>query len=286
MMKFVKRSLAAALLAGTAGYAAAADMPEPPVVEAPPAVEYQSEPSFGGWYIRGDADYHWNDFRGAKYYTYNYDPDTETIYGSHDGRLNGDLDESWSVGAGVGYKITDHLRTDLTVDYFGDADFEGKTRGFCGGEPCESRDRTTLSTWLLLANAYADLGTYHGFTPYIGAGIGGAHVKWDNLRNTIGEETWEHDGGKEWRFAYAFMAGTSYCLSRNLDLDIGYRYSRVEGGRMFDFAFGAGPGDDDGFNVHEVRGGLRYNFGGRSGDGCGAPEPVAYEPAPVEPVYK
>ena len=36
-------------------------------------------------------------------------------------------------------------------------------------------------------------------------------------------------------------------------------------------------------NVHEVRAGLRYNFGGNDGDGCG--EQVAYEPGPA-PVYK
>jgi len=27
---------------------------------------------------------------------------------------------------------------------------------------------------LLLANAYVDIGTWHGVTPYVGAGIGGA----------------------------------------------------------------------------------------------------------------
>jgi hypothetical protein len=54
---------------------------------------------------------------------------------------------------------------------------------------------------------------------------------------------------------------------------------------MFDFAAdgagGAGPGYDDGFDSHEVRGGLRYQFGKSD---CAEPEQVAYEPLP-EPVY-
>ena len=52
---------------------------------------------------------------------------------------------------------------------------------------------------------------------------------------------------------------------------------------MFAFAPVAGPGRDQGFDIHEGRAGLRYQFGGASG--CYEPEP--YVPAPVEPpVYK
>ena len=39
-----------------------------------------------------------------------------------------------------------------------------------------------------------------------------------------------------WRFAWALMAGTSYCLTDNLKLDVGYRYSHINGGRMFELA--------------------------------------------------
>ena len=83
--------------------------------------------------------------------------------------------------------------------------------------------------------------------------------------------------------AWALMAGASYCLTDNILLDAGYRFTRVNGGRMFEYAPVAGPGFDEGIDVHEVRGGLRYQFGGSSR--C-APPP-AYEPIPVEPpVYK
>jgi len=134
--------------------------------------------------------------------------------------------------------------------------------------------------FLLLANAYVDLGTYNGFTPYVGAGIGGAYVKWDELTNTTRDGSFKHEGGGDWRFAYAAMAGVSYCLTENALLDVGYRFSHINGGKMFGYAVGAGPGYDDGFNTHEVRGGLRWQFGGSS---CA--DPVVYQPEPVA-VYK
>lgn len=277
MMKFAMRAAIAALAAGVSMSAYAADVQEPYVEPAPAAPVVYDEPDVGGWYIRGDVDYHWSNLDDPEYITYGVPGGVGTFATS-------DLKGAMSLGAGIGYQVNDYFRTDLTGDYWFDADFNGSTVGTCGGFPCSSIDSSSYSAFLLLANAYVDLGTYAGFTPYIGAGIGGAHVQWDNLKNTIGGVTTEHEGSSNWRFAYAAMAGASYCLTNKLKLDAGYRFSRIEGGRMFEYAPEAGPGFDDGFNTHEVRAGLRYQFGGRSN--CEAPEPVAYEPAPVEPVYK
>ena len=277
MFKLFRPVVAAALFAFAGAPAFAADYVEPAPLPEP-------LPAYGGWYIRGDLDYHWSDFRGADYATYGVTCCGEPLpgTGSFD---SGELDGAFSLGAGVGYQINDYLRTDLTADYWFDADFDGSTTGVCGAVVCSSTDTSTMSAWLLLANAYADLGTYYGFTPYVGAGIGGAHVKWDDLHNTIGTVTTVHDGSENWRFAWAVMAGTSYCLTDNVKLDVGYRFSHINGGRMFGLApngpGGAGPGFDDGFNTHEVRGGLRYDFGY---NGC-APAPVPYEP-PAPAVYK
>ena len=143
-----------------------------------------------------------------------------------------------------------------------------------------------MKAWLLLANAYVDLGTWGRFTPYVGAGIGGAHVKWDALANTANGFTTVHAGAKDWRFAYALMAGASYCINDRMEADVGYRFSHIDSGRMFEYAAGtAGPGYDDGINTHEVRAGLRYKFGGK-GQPCGG-QVVAYQPPEyIPPVYK
>lgn len=278
-------SIAVKLLAGAAVFAAgvfpgvAADIyePPPPIVEAPQPA-YEPEPvDMGGWYIRGDVDYHWSNYRGGNYITYGPPPGTGTFD-------FGELRGAWSVGAGVGYQVNRYLRTDLTLDYLASSKFNGQTSGFCGGVACTSVDTSAYKALLMLANAYVELGTWHKITPYVGAGIGGAHVSWDDLNNTAGGITTIHAGSSNWRFAWALMAGASYCLTDNLKLDAGYRYTNVAGGRMFEYASGVAPGFDEGFDIHEARLGLRYQFGGQSS--CAEPEYVAYEPPAPAPIYK
>ena len=279
------RLMTGALFLLSASTLHAADLYEPPVVEIPPPVVYE-QVAHGAWYIRGDIDYHWSKFKGSDYITYGCcTPDPGT------GSLDGDLDGAWSFGGGVGYQATRYLRVDTTIDYWAKSDFEGTTIGTCGGTTCTSVDQTSYSAILLMANAYADLGTYYGVTPYVGAGIGGAHLKWDDLRNTVGGGTITHKGAKDWRFAWSLMAGASYCLTSNLQADVGYRFTHIEGGGMFEeftpggVSIGVGPGFDRGIDAHEVKAGLRWTFGGGNPN-CAAPQQVAYEPEPIMPVYK
>ncbi|MCT8997946.1 outer membrane protein [Chelativorans intermedius] len=278
MMPFVA---AAAFAVATSAHAA--DLYEPPAVTPPTVIE--KPVATGGWYLRGDLNYHWSKLRGSEYITYGccgvVDP------GSDDFDTT-DLDGAFSLGAGVGYQMSPYLRADFTADYWFDSDFRGTTSGTCGGVPCTSTDESSYSALLLMANAYVDLGTYQGVTPYVGAGLGGAYVSWDDLTNAIdGGGSTVHRGASNWRFAWSVMAGASYCLTENLQLDAGYRFTQIEGGRMFDYANGVGPGFDHGFNVHEARAGLRYSFGNGNVN-CAVPQVVAYEPPAYEyePVYK
>lgn len=280
-MKRILSGVVAVLLSGTAAYAADVYQPpiEAPVVEQPVEVIQTS-----GWYLRGDVGYAWNKLRGANFY--------QGRSGGSPGNLTdfetADIDDSWVIGGGVGYQFNNYLRTDVTLDYWGSADFNGSTLGGCGTVPgpCVSRDVSSVSAWSLMANAYVDIGTYGAFTPYVGAGIGATHVKWDKLRNTscsvsnpaACDPTTEHDGESKWRFTYALMAGTAIDLTCNLKADVGYRFRQVDDGNMFGNANGGGPGFDEGFYIHEARAGLRYSFG----NVCEVP----YEPPPEPIVYK
>ncbi|PRD43969.1 porin family protein [Phyllobacterium phragmitis] len=274
----------AALLAvaGASQSAFAADFMEP-MPEAPYVPEVVVPPSIGGWYLRGDVGYSWAKFRDASYATFGCD---ECGSGIGENQLDGDLKGSFLIGGGIGYQVTDYFRTDLTADYLTRSKFSGSTVGTCtsGGAEfaCTSNDSSKLSALSILANAYVDLGNFNGFTPYVGAGIGGTRVKWSALENTIGGDfdqsgTEHHDGAASWRFTWALMAGVSIDLAQNLKLDAGYRYRRVEGGNMFAGSDFVGKGYDDGLSLHDVRLGLRYQFGG--------PSAVAYAPEPL-PVYK
>lgn len=275
MFRFSRKALIAVMATGLAAPALAADLYEPPVEEAPPVIQ---EVQYGGWYIRGDLGYHKSKFLGAEYITYGTGVPNPGSKAFDFGKLKG----GFSYGGGVGYKANRYLRTDFTVDYWSKAAFTGQTSDGVD----ISVDTSKFSALLLLANAYVDIGTWNRITPYVGAGIGGAHVKWDDLRNTYDRIDDRHAGAKSWRFAYALSAGASYCLTDKLDLDLGYRFTYINGGKMFHYVGssgggpGAGPGFDKGIRSHEVRGGLRYNFGG-GGSNCAEPETVAYEPEPI-----
>ncbi len=283
-MKKIWSGLVAVLASGTSAFAA--DFYQPEVIEAP-VIEQPVAVQASGWYLRGDVGYSFNKIRGARFFqgSNRYQRDFDTV----------DVDDSFSIGGGVGYQFTDHLRSDLTLDYMFKSDFSGSTSGggaavgACVG-PCTSRDVSSYSALSLLANAYVDIGTYGVFTPYVGGGIGGTQVNWKNLNNTSCSDTdptncdgsVEHDGKKSWRFTYALMAGASIDVTCNLKADVGYRYRRILGGNMFGYKSNGGPGSDKGFHSHEGRLGLRYAF-----NGC---DEAAYiPPADIplqQPVYK
>lgn len=279
-MKKILYGVAATLLGSTASFAA--DIYQPVADPTPVYQEPVQVVEASGWYLRGDIGYSFNKMRGAHYFQ-----GSNSLVRDFD---TAEIDDSFSGGVGVGYQVSKHLRTDLTLDYFG-GDFRGSTTGGCGvAGACTSTDISKMTAWSLMANAYVDFGTYGVFTPYVGAGIGGTHVNWKGLRNTSCETgnpancdpTIEHGGRKGWRFTYALMAGASIDVTCNIKADVGYRYRRIEGGDFFGFAANGGPGSDKGFATHEGRVGMRYNFGG-----C---QEQAYIPPveiPVEqPVYK
>ncbi|MEL6921137.1 MAG: outer membrane protein, partial [Pseudomonadota bacterium] len=262
----------------------AADLAAPVVIETPKFVPEAVPAKVGGWYIRGDIGYGINHFRNADYMTST----------GFDGLLTGSLKNSYSLGAGIGYHINHNLRADVTLDYDFKTDFHGTSEGVCTtttppatGLPCTSNDSSGYTAWTLLANAYVDLGTYNKFTPYMGAGIGGARVQWHPLVNDISggfdqDGNYEHEGFSEWRFAFALMAGVSYEVAHNTSIDLGYRYRKIHGQKMFDYEAlsGTGVGVDNGITSHQFRAGLRYKFGGDKV----ASKP--YVPPYTPPVYK
>lgn len=254
----------AALLAGTA-LSHAADLYEPPVVEVVPEVRTVA---VGGWYLRGDIGYNHNSVSNVRYYQ-----GRPTLTGEFEKH---DLGGSWSLGGGIGYQATDYFRMDITVDHAFAADFDGSSasRVACGATGiCNYEDTGDLAITTVMANAYLDLGNYAGFTPYVGAGVGGAMLHWSDIKNneicvrgncagSAGDSV--HDGYGEWRFAYALHAGLSYDISHNLKLDTGYTFKHIEGGRMFEFEKGNFNRGQQGFHgdmkVHGVHAGIRWNF--------------------------
>lgn len=190
-----------ALLAAAAANAADMRYPMPPPLESAPLLvdEFSS-----GWYLRGDIGYRWNKANDV----FGTGP-TPTV---SDNRL----DNSWAIGAGVGYKW-EWLRTDLTVDY-------GFKTKFTSDSPLASSDITAkVDNVTGLWNAYGDLGTWWGFTPYIGGGIGFARLQVSDFHvKSSGVST--APSNDVWNFAWAYMAGISYKVTGNYLIDVGYRH--------------------------------------------------------------
>jgi opacity protein-like surface antigen len=81
---------------------------------------------------------------------------------------------------------------------------------------------------LYLFNVYADLGTWGGVTPFVGAGIGFSRIGIHSFRDAgiaNGAPTLGYaDSDYKWNVAYAFHAGLAYEVTRNMTLEFAYRY--------------------------------------------------------------
>ncbi len=279
-MKTVARLLAAALAATVSFSAAqAADMNVPIVVDQAP--EFVPVEVGNGWYLRGDIGYSVASSGGANGYRTFTPPVT---YGSDQFDAS-EIETDFSGGIGVGYHFNNFLRGDVTAERF-KGDFRGGTSSPtpCDGTTpvgtgCASNDSSEFTAYSVMANAYVDFGTFAHVTPYLGAGVGMSYVSWDPLVNTLycvdGVAACAasnltdviHPGYDDWRLTYALMAGASYQVSKNTKVDFGYRWRHVDGGDFFGFdsasatsgAIGV-QGEDDGFDSHEFRVGVRYDL--------------------------
>lgn len=336
MSQFVRVSAAcAALVAGPAAQALAADYDPPIYVEEAP--EYVPVEIGSGWYLRGDVAYstarRFRDvamrldnslFNNA---LVNFDPALPLDTFAASAKSN-----PISGSIGIGYHVNDILRLEANIgplardrysatDYLGNAfSFLDPTTSFgCLGtrrtttttqttvtaldgtqttttdvgvvaadarEGCNVGAALRNSAWTGTVNAYADLGTVMGFTPYVGVGGGLLYTstKLDmqaqcNPRNvgttsTTGQgtdtvtTTTVNDSfmcrtangavnspttytpvslrQADYHLLYSLSAGVAYQLTPNAKLDLGYQYLSAP--------------DLKGFDLHQVKVGLRYDL--------------------------
>jgi opacity protein-like surface antigen len=227
-MRSVKSFIAAGAATLLSQAAFAADMAIAPPPYAPPVVE-----DFGGWYLRGDIG-----FSNQRVKRLNNVLDSTLL--TQNQRL--DFATAGIFGLGVGYKVNNWFRADVTGEYRGNSDFSGldlNTFNF-GGFVHNGADKYTAkkSEWLFLANAYVDLGTWWCVTPFIGAGVGASRVTISGFTDqgltdavvgfpaTYGASpgTAFADKASKWNFAWAVHAGLAYKVSPNATLEFAYRY--------------------------------------------------------------
>ncbi|MEP3276979.1 MAG: outer membrane protein [Stappiaceae bacterium] len=223
----------------------AADLPEPFVVEPVPAA--------GGWYLRGDIGYKF------------YQAPTGSTFAAGTGTfIDNELDDTFLIGAGIGYKWNDFFRTDLTVDYEAPAGYSGRANCVgCVAPGQYSTETADIDVWSFMLNGYVDLLTWNKITPYVGAGLGVSIVSTSDVQfvNPDGSRG-SYDGDSQANFAWALMAGAAYEVNQNWSIDAGYRYFNI--GDAKTEVVPAGNGNSrinyEDIQAHELRVGVRYNF--------------------------
>jgi opacity protein-like surface antigen len=225
-MRSVKSLVAAgaASLLSTVAFAADMAIAPPPMGYAPPPIE-----DFGGWYLRGDIG-----FSNQKVSRLNNVLDA----GNTMSVQNLGFNTAGIFGLGAGYQFNHWFRADVTGEYRGNSQFFGTDAiTFPGGFGTDTY-HATKSEWLVLANAYADLGTWWCMTPFVGAGIGTARVSIANFTDqgitNAGNGALPGlafgDNVSKWNFAWALHAGVAYKVNPNFTVELAYRYLNMGDG--------------------------------------------------------
>ncbi|MBR1130597.1 outer membrane protein [Bradyrhizobium iriomotense] len=274
-MRSVKSLLAAGAATLISSVAFAADMPiaAPPPMYAPPA----PPADFGGWYLRGDIGMTNQSAKRIDSATAQTFPTTTTGLG---------FDSSPLFDLGVGYRFNNWFRADVIGQYRGKANLHGSQSVLLGPADVEANNYTgSKSEWVVMANAYVDLGTWWCITPFIGAGVGGSYNKLsgfqDNgVRYTAGalsnSVTYFGDNGK-WNFAWAAHAGLAYKVNPGFTVELAYSYMDLGDAAPGNFrAFDGSISGTSTIKVkditsHDVKLGVRWDLN----------SPPAYVPPPL-----
>ena len=123
----------------------------------------------------------------------------------------------------------------------------------------QSSAKLSVENRFAMVNAYYDIDTGTKFTPYVGAGIGWAHLKAQEKNieyATAQNKDQTKVGDSRNTFAWQIGAGVSYALTDQFNVDFGYRY--IDEGHV-------SYRDDRSINKYEAKShelslGVRYTF--------------------------
>jgi opacity protein-like surface antigen len=271
-------SLACAGLAVAAAPASAADLfgTSPPLT----APESQGPTMFeigSNWYVRGDLGVSFDKAPSVSFSNVALPP--LGVVGAP--FTNGDgarwTTTDFTGGAGFGYRWNDWLRFDATWDYRNGPAGTSQATVICPYAPltplptgylynttntCNASTSVHQYNNAFLGNVYIDLGTYYGFTPYVGGGLGlNMNVLQGSLNanetatgqpyvadlaSTGFPQVWVNSQGQPltpqpnipfapqfwnrsihsttYTMAWALAAGIGFKLTPSATLDLGYRY--------------------------------------------------------------
>jgi opacity protein-like surface antigen len=194
---------------------------------------------------------------------------------------NVSMESTWLAEGGFGCGTGSRgFRGELMLGYRGDRKIDGEPGPWFGplppNPPTADPLHTSVTSYTMMFNAYHDLGNFHGFVPYVGAGIGVAYHMVDEVYFTGNPALVNRIAGdRDLAFAWSLMAGVGYQITNRAILDFGYRY--IDLGKATSERH-----DNAGFvnprvvirdmEAHEFKIGLRYHLGAAAP--CCAPGPL------------
>ncbi|MCH5277948.1 MAG: porin family protein [Desulfovibrionaceae bacterium] len=135
-----------------------------------------------------------------------------------------------AVGYDFGKTMNIPVRAELEYGIYGRA---SKTLSAVGEEGSASI-KTEVGLQTLLLNAYYDIGTYSGFTPYVGGGLGLAFVRVEGTVSAAPaglEPAGLSFADTRAVFAGQIGLGCSYAITDYAALDLGYRFLLTGNGK-------------------------------------------------------
>lgn len=81
-----------------------------------------------------------------------------------------------------------------------------------------------LRTQSLMLNSYYDFTNTSKFTPYLSTGVGLTHINYKQRFNSIESSLLATDSQTDNNFTWSVGAGVAYAVTKNVHLDLGYRY--------------------------------------------------------------
>lgn len=166
-----------------------------------------------------------------------------------------DMDNAFLGGIGLGYRLNDILRFDNTIEYRAKNTVTKSEKS----QKYLTKYEGDVASTVIMANAYADLLTYHNITPFIGAGLGASanHVSGFKVERPI--DDYKASSKTKWDVAWALHAGLGFKLSRNVMFDITYSYTDRGEARTSKFD-GKSLIKLDHLTSHDIKLGIRYAF--------------------------
>jgi opacity protein-like surface antigen len=230
------------------------------------------------WYVSVFGGPKWGDGDVKAEWTRESDPCYESLlicelfvpFIRHDGELHGEVDNGFLIGGALGAQFTENFRGEIEVS---GARLDTETRaeeyvsyGPVLGSNYTTKDDDHLSELFIMANVWFGFPVSSMFSPYVGGGVGVAHVDADFGVGEFSTGQQQIDtfaasiDADSWNFAYQLGAGILIGLSDHFAIDLGYRFKAIPNVDLDDPKFCGGKDcyppvvdfkADDDFDIHE-----------------------------------